>query len=385
MTPETRPVHIEPFAVEQWMNAWETRCRLNLAETCVDSLTIAGLLALCGRNRADLADLLDVTMTYGAIEGSDRLRDGICGLYDRQQRDNIVVTHGTIGANMLVYRALVSPGDRVVSIVPTYQQHVAIPESLGAQVHKVALRPENGYLPDMSELAAAVTPGTRMISIANPNNPTGALMPGSMLNDLAAIARKAGAWILGDEVYRGTDQNDPGVTASIADIYDRGISTAGMSKAFSLAGLRLGWIAGPPDLLRDVAIHRDYDTISVGILDDHLAALALEHRAAILARSRQITRTNRALLDDWLAGQPRLGWVRPASGTTALIRYELDLGSEDLCRRLLRQTGVLLTPGAALGMEGQVRIGYGCATETLRAGLAALADFVAAAPAPNHG
>ena len=114
---------IEPFGVEIWMNEWETKCELNLAETCVDSLTIAQLLDIAGRNDRDLAALLPLRMGYGAIEGSDRLRDAIAALYDRQARDNVVVTHGTIGANMLVHRALVERGDRVVSVVPTYQQH----------------------------------------------------------------------------------------------------------------------------------------------------------------------------------------------------------------------------------------------------------------------
>lgn len=121
-------MHITPFAVEMWMNAWETRCTLNLAETCVDSLTVAQLLDLAGSNAADLSALLPMKLTYGEIPGSDRLRDAIAGLYERQARDNVVVTHGTIGANMLVHQALVGRGDRVVAVVPTYQQHYSIPE-----------------------------------------------------------------------------------------------------------------------------------------------------------------------------------------------------------------------------------------------------------------
>lgn len=131
---------IEEFGVETWMNAYETRCTLNLAETCVESLSIAELLALAGRNSDALSELLPMQMTYGAIEGSDRLRDAICALYARQGHENVAVTHGTIGANALVYAALVSPGDRVVSILPTYQQHYSIPRSYGADVQIVRLR-----------------------------------------------------------------------------------------------------------------------------------------------------------------------------------------------------------------------------------------------------
>lgn len=368
---------IKPFGVEIWMNEFELTCELNLAETCVDSITIAELLALTGQNDTDLSALLPLKMTYGAIPGSDRLRDAIAGLYDHQSRDRIVVTHGTIGANALVHQALVSHGDRVISVIPTYQQHYSIPESIGADVQHLHLRPENGYLPDLDELRAMATPGTRLIAINNPNNPTGSLMDAAMLTRIAAIARDCGAYILCDEVYRGTDQHGSGMTASIADIYEKGISTAGMSKAFSLAGLRLGWIAAPAEVIAAVMIHRDYTTISVGLIDDHFAALALEHKDAILARSQRITRTNLGILSDWVDAEPLISWVRPRSGTTALLHYDLPLSSRDFCIALLAETGVMFTPGSVLEMEGQVRIGYANATAILQEGLARVSAFLA--------
>jgi aspartate/methionine/tyrosine aminotransferase len=369
-------MHITPFAVEMWMNAHETRCTLNLAETCVDSLTVAQLLDLAGANAGDLSALLPMKLTYGEIPGSDRLRDAIAGLYDRQARDNVVVTHGTIGANALVHQALVGRGDRVVAVVPTYQQHYSIPDALGAEVVPLHLRPENGWLPDMEELARLATPGTRLIALANPNNPTGALIDRAGLEQIAEIARRAGAWVLCDEVYRGTDQDGPGATASMADVYEKGISTAGMSKAFSLAGLRLGWVVAPPEVTEAVMIHRDYTTISVGMIDDHLAAMALGAKDRVLGRSRAITRTNLAILSDWVAGEPRASFVRPRSGTTAFVRLDIPIGSEDFCKALLAETGVLFTPGAAFDIEGHVRLGYACATDVLREGLARTSAFL---------
>ena len=193
-------MHIEPFGVEIWMNEWETKCEWNLAETCVESLTIAELLALVGKNDTDLSDLLPMKMTYGAIEGSMRLRRAICALYEQQEPENVVVTHGTIGANMLVHKTLVSAGDRVIAVVPTYQQHYSIPAGIGADVHHLQLREDNGFLPDLEELRALVSPDTKLIAINNPNNPTGALMDREMLEAIADIARAAGAWVLCDEV-----------------------------------------------------------------------------------------------------------------------------------------------------------------------------------------
>ena len=371
-------MNIEPFGVEIWMNEWETRCDWNLAETCVESLTIKDLLALTGKTEADLAELLPLKMTYGDIEGSTRLRTAIAALYENQKTENVIVSHGTIGANMLVHKTLVAAGDRVVTVVPTYQQHYSIPASIGADVHTLQLREENNFLPDLDELRKLVVAGTRLIAMTNPNNPTGSLMDRAMLEEIVAIAREVDAWILCDEVYRGTDQHGEGMTVSIADLYEKGVSTAGMSKAYALAGLRLGWIAGPHELIEKVSVHRDYDTISVGVIDDHFAALALEHRDSVLARSREITRGNLAMLDDWVSNEPRISWVKPSSGTVALLKYDLPMSSRDFCVALLNESGVMFTPGSVLNMEGYVRIGNANNPEILREGLRLVSVFLAA-------
>ena len=370
-------MHIEPFGVEIWMNEWETRCELNLAETCVESLTIAELLTMAGRNEQDLSELLGIKMTYGAIRGSERLLSAISGLYQKQNADNLIVTHGTIGANMLVHKTLVNRGDRVVAVVPTYQQHYSIPASIGADVHQLRLTEQDGFLPDLDALRALVTPETKLIAINNPNNPTGALMDREVLEEIAAIARTVDAWVLCDEVYRGTDQRGDGMTDAMADIYEKGISTAGMSKAFSLAGLRLGWIAAPPEVIEAVSHHRDYDTISVGKIDDHFAAMALEHSNRVLARSQSITRGNLAILEDWVTREPLIDWVKPLSGTVTLLRYDLPIGSHELCVRLVQEAGVLFTPGSAFGMEGYVRIGFANPTDALKQGLERVSAFLA--------
>ena len=369
-------MHIEPFGVELWMNEWETRCEWNLAETCVESLTVDQLLQLSGKNDSDLADLLPMKLTYGAIEGSDRLRQAIAGLYEGAAASNIIVTHGTIGANMLVHRILLGRADHMIAVVPTYQQHYSIPASIGADVQHLQLSEADDWLPDPDALRAMVTPQTKLIALTNPNNPTGALIDRALMAQIVAIAREVDAWVLCDEVYRGTDQQGDGLTASVADLYEKGISTASMSKAFSLAGLRLGWVVGPEALIEDIMKHRDYDTISVGMIDDHFAALALEHKSRLLARAHQITRGNLAILSDWVETTPGITWVKPRSGTTALLKYDLDRPSRALCVDLLQETGVLLTPGSALHMEGYLRIGYANNPAILKEGLARLSAFL---------
>lgn len=366
---------IEPFGVEQWMNKWENRCEINLAETCVASLTISELLQIAGRVEQMPSELAAMKMTYGDIKGSARLRSAIASLYDRQTAEQVMITHGTIGANQLIYHTLINPGDVIVSITPTYQQHTAIPQSIGAEVRCLPLAATNGFLPDYDELARLST-GATLIALTNPNNPTGAVIDHDGLKRIASIASDAGAWVLCDEVYRGTEQHSDIPTPSIADLYERGISTGSTSKAFSLAGLRLGWIVGPDLLMQAVEIHRDYSTISVGMIDDYFATMALENAGAILDRSRTITRTNLAILADWVAATPGISFVRPRGGTTAILSYDFDIPSYQLCEALIEDTGVMFTPGSVMGMEGTVRIGFGNETRSLQHGLPRVAAWL---------
>ena len=368
---------IEEFGVERWMDLYENQCRYNLAETCVESMTLAELLQIAGKPEATLQDLLSMKLTYGAIRGSEHLRGAVARLYDHQKADNVLITHGAIGANSLIYETLVEPGDHVVAVLPTYQQHQSIPKSYGARVDLLRLREDKAFLPDLDELRSLVGPQTKMLAINNPNNPTGSLMDREFLQQIIDIVKPHGAYILCDEVYRGLDGTGNGFTDSIADMYDKGISTGSMSKAYSLAGLRLGWIVSNlPELLDAVITHRDYNTISVGMLDDHFAAIALDAVDKLLERNHRITRGNRQILDEWVRNEPSISYLPPKSGTTALLKYSFAMPSWDFCVRLIEETGVMFCPGSVLGMEGYVRIGYANNPEVLRQGLPLVSGFL---------
>lgn len=369
---------IAPFKVEQWMNAYENDAVYNLAETCIDSLTVEQLLRLCGQDPASYwAGFAATRMTYSHIFGSPELLTGIQSLYETPvPTENIVPTHGAAGANHQAIISLLGPGDSMVCLTPTYQQHYSIPASVGAEVRTLPLKPENGFQPDLDALERLVTANTKLISINTPNNPTGAVLDREQLAAIAAIAGRVDAWVLSDEVYRGIAA-DGGYMPSIVDVYEKGISVCSMSKVFSLAGLRLGWLATRDDeAARLFKERRDYDTISCGVLDDKLAALALAHKDAIWARGREIVLKNRRLLDDWVQSEPRVWYVPPQGGNTALIFYDADMKSRELCERLLRETGVFYTPGACFDLEDCWRIGYAFNSQTLSEGLARTSAFL---------
>lgn len=370
-------MNIKPFAVEEWMNAYETGARYNIAETCVDSISLDKLFELSKTHKESFLNKLCARrLTYGYIEGSPDLKEGIAALYHTISPDEIVPAHGASGANHHVFYSLINPGDKVISIMPSYQQLYSIPASLGAKVEILHLKKENSYLPDLEELEEMARGGVKMICLNNPNNPTGALMSPEILKKVVDIAKKSDAYLLVDEVYRHLTQDDEW-QPSIVDMYEKGISTSSMSKVFSLAGVRLGWIAThDKDALKQFWSHRDYNLISCGMMDEAIAALALASKNQILERNKKIIRENLDILDHWIQKEPRLSYVKPKAGTTALVYYDFPIDSYTLCRRMYDSCGTFVTPGDCFDEPRSMRIGYAADRDTLKKGLQAMSTFL---------
>ena len=363
---------IAPFKVERWMDEYEGFARYNLGETCVDSLRTEELFAIAGKDPQEfLRELLDLRLQYGYIWGSPALRQGIASLYENIDPDTqVVVTHGGAGANYAAWMALTEPGDNVVTVLPTYQQHYSIPECIGAEVRQLTASREQGFRPDLSRLEELVDEKTKVISICTPANPTGVALSREDMERIAETARKAGAYVMSDEVYRS-----PGDMPSIADVYEKGVATGSMSKVFGLAGLRLGWLVTRDKEAFDALMNRrDYDLISVGAVDDMLAALALANKDKLLARNRAIMSRGREVLDAWINRTEGFSYVKPDFGTTALVFYDAEVPSFEFCRHLIMDKGVLTTPGSAFEQEHCFRIGYAFSPDLLEEGLAIIGE-----------
>ena len=366
---------VDTFLVERFMDAYENNVELNLAETCVDPFTLGEFLSLTGRE-ALFEELKGMQLTYGSIEGSRNLRRGLANLYETVTPENILVAGGAIGANFLVFYSFVEPQDTVISIFPAYQQLYSVAKSLGANVKLLSLREDNKWLPDVDKLAELVDDRTKLIVINNPHNPTGSLIDADLLKKICSIAEEAGAYLLCDESYRGLYVDQKDFVPSAVDLSKNAIVTGSFSKAFSLSGLRLGWIASNEQVIEECRRHRDYTTISNGMIDDALAALAVKHADRIYARNLKIIRTNHQILSRYIENEPLISWIPSRAGSIAFLRYNLKLSSEDLCVRLIKDKGTFLVPGSCFGMEGFLRIGYGCKTEVLEAGLSRFKDFL---------
>jgi aspartate/methionine/tyrosine aminotransferase len=361
-------MRVEQFAMERMQSTWENLVEFNLSESGVHPLTPRELV------ESDLNAVLDQPLVYTQSNGTIELRTQIAGLYPGASIDHIEVTNGGSEANYIVIWRLIEPGDEVALLVPNYMQTFGLARAFGATVREWPLvedRAAGRWRPDLEALDRVVSARTKLIIVCTPNNPTGARLTSGELDEIARIAQRHGSWILSDEVYRGAEL-DGQESPSMWGRYDRTIVTCGLSKAYGLPGLRIGWIAAPPSFIASAWAYHDYTTIAPGALSDRLARVALqpERRVRLLERTRSILRSNLPLIEAWLADHhPAFSWIRPEAGAIFYVRYNYGVNSTELVIRLRETKSVLIVPGDHFGMDGYLRVGYGERPEYLRAGL----------------
>jgi aspartate/methionine/tyrosine aminotransferase len=360
---------VEQFAMERMQSTYENVVDFNLSESGVHPLTPRELL-----QDTDLGIALDQRLVYTQSNGTVELRSAIAALYPGSTAEAIQVTNGGSEANYICTWRLIEPGDEVVMLVPNYMQTWGLVRSFGGTIREWPLIEDRGagrWRPDLELLERLATSRTRLIIICTPNNPTGAVLTDDELDTVARIAAKHGSWVLSDEVYRGAERGDE-ESPSMWGRYERVIITSGLSKAYGLPGLRIGWIAGPPEFVASTWAYHDYTTIAPGALSDRLARVALDpaRRPALLERSRRIIRENLPLLEDWLRGHdPMFTWIPPQAGAIVYVRYAYDINSTELVTRLREEKSVLVVPGDHFGMDGYLRLGFGERPEYLTQGL----------------
>lgn len=368
-------MRIDNFILEHWLNPRDATSKYNLGASCVKALKVNEMLEFVGEDpKKILNEIGEMSLHYGEFEGSSRLKKAISRMYDNIAPDMILTVHGGTGANNMVLSELLEKGDNIVVVVPSYQQHYSIPENLGIEVRKLQLRIEDGFLPNISELRKLVDKNTKIISFTNPNNPSGTYIDKDLMNQIIEIAKEADSYILSDEIYRGlADEYMP----SIVDLYDKGICTSSMSKVFSMAGTRVGWIIIPDkDTYDQVFNRRSYDTICGPVIDEYLSAIALENYEKILERSKSIVRNNKNILDNWMKSQPNLKYCGDSYSSTVLIKYDFDIPATELCIDILDKTGVLLCHGDCYEEQFTFRLGYGFdGDQTLNTALKLLGEY----------
>jgi aspartate/methionine/tyrosine aminotransferase len=368
---------LEPFALERLQSTYENRVAFNLSESGVHPLTLAELLD----DAQSRAELLAESLRYTQTNGTEPLRDAIASLYPGATRDHVQVTNGGSEANYLTTWNLLEPGDEVVMMVPNFMQAAGLATAFGAIVKPWPLVSGRTWSVDLDALERLVTPRTKLIAICNPNNPTGARFEAGDLDWIASIADRHGSWILSDEIYRGAER-DGRETPTIWGRSERVLVTSGLSKAYGLPGLRIGWIVGAPPRIASLWSYHDYTTIAPGALSDALARHALQpaQRQRLLARTRGILNRNYPVIASWLDAHGGLfSYTPPDAGAIVYARYHHAINSTELVTRLRIEQSVLAVPGDHFGMDHYLRLGFGDDPAHLRAGLErlglAIADF----------
>src|SRR5262245_52342597 len=316
--------------MERLQSKWENRVAWNLAESGVHPLRVEELV----ESEADRLALLAQPLGYPQTNGTVELRTLISSMYPGTGPDYVQVTNGGSEANCITLMHLVEPGDDVIVMMPNYMQVRGLARGLQANVrqwHRLEDRATGTprWRPDLDALRGMATSRTRAILLCNPNNPTGARLTPPELDEICAIAGRHGAWIVSDEIYRGAEL-DGVETPTMWGRYERVIVTSGLSKAFALPGLRVGWLVAPVETVEHLWGIHDYTTIAPGAISDLLArvALAPARRAMLLARTRGILRTNYPVVKRWIERRPSLSHVPPEAGAITFVRYAHEINSD---------------------------------------------------------
>lgn len=370
-----------PFVMERWQSTWENRVRFNISESGVDPMTSAEVLHMAGGGPSPL----DKPLGYPQSNGTDPLRTAIAALYPGAGPDHVLVTSGSAEANYINCWRLLEPGDRVAVVTPTYMQTIGLSRTFGAQVVPIQLQESRGWQPDPNGIDAAITPGTKLVVVTNPNNPTGAVMSKETVDRIAARADAADAWILADEVYQGSERSGT-VTPSFWGRAKKVVIVNGLSKAYGLPGLRIGWCMSSAEHVESLWSRKDYTTIGPTVMSDALATLALrpDVRAKILERTRGIIRTNWAHTERWLEAQDgEFTWRAPDAGAIVWAKYKSEVNSSALAETLRAQHDVLIVPGDQFGMDGYIRLGFGSPWPDVAKALAYVSQAFKAVGAPT--
>lgn len=357
-----------PFDLERFMSIWENQVDYNLSESGVHPLTMRELV----QDPKVLDEILNTTLGYPQTNGSIELREKISAIYPGTTIDNVLVTTGAAQANFTSLWTLLAPGDEVAIMLPNYMQIWGIAQNLGMKVNTFSLKEENGWALDIDELNRAVTPNTKLIAVCNPDNPTGHIFTPAEMDAVVAAARRAGAWLLADEVYAGSEREGDSVTPSFWGRYEKVLAIGSMSKAYGLPGLRVGWVVSPAPTSQELWARQDYITIGTGMIDNKLAAYALspDVRPRLLQRTRDYVRQGYQNFEDWASQHPGVfSWVPPQAAAIVFLRYHTPLNSSQLIENLIQVKRTYFVPGDHFGLDGHIRVSFGLSRQQLEEGL----------------
>jgi aspartate/methionine/tyrosine aminotransferase len=349
---------LRPFSLERYFSTHEFTAKYLLGSSDPESMTLADLLSLEPGSQEELQKLW---LGYTEYHGHPALRTAISRLYQKASADDVLVFTGAEEPIFAFMNVALEAGDHLIVQSPCYQSHLEIARSIGVEVSLWQCRFESGWAPDLDELRRLIRPNTKVILVNSPHNPTGFHFEQSSWQEIVQIARERNLWLFSDEVYQGLEQNKADRLLGAVDLYERGVSLHCASKAYGLAGLRMGWVVTRnQELLRSLSAFKDFLTICNAAPSEFLATIAVKHAEKLFARSVLQLQENLIYLEAFVAKHSNLfEWVKPRAGSTTLIRWKKK-DATAFCEALLRDTGIMLVPSTHFEFGDEfLRVGYG--------------------------
>lgn len=362
---------VAPAHLEYWLRDYYFSAEIDIGCSGVESFSLGELRQLFNITAEDLDRIV---LRDSRTLGDPNLRTAIGNRWANGNAERVMATNGSSEAIYLIMHALLEPGDEVVVLDPAYQPLFSIAESVGCELKRWRLRFENSFRPDMGEARRLIGPKTRMIVVNFPHNPTGASLTPAEQDELITLAANAGAYLIWDAAFAEITYDGP-VLPDPGERYDRTITLGTLSKAYGLPGLRVGWCLAAPDVLEALVRLRDYTTLHLSPLVEHVAARAIENADLLLQPRLAQARNNLDLLVSWAERHREfVSIVRPQGGVCVFMRLHGVADVEDFCRQLVDEQSVLLVPGTSFGQANYVRLGFGCSTSDLNEALSRLSQ-----------
>lgn len=366
-------MQVAPALLEEWLREHYFNAEIDIGSSCVQNFSLAEL-----RRIVPIPDqeLNEVVFDDSPTCGNPRLRRAIAEQWGNGDTRHVMATHGSSEVIFLAVNALLRPEDEVIALDPCYFSYRNLAESKGCRLKSWRLRFENKFEPDFDELKRLITPRTRMVMVNFPHNPTGALVNIEQQKELIGAAAEVGAYLIWDTALAALTYDE----APLPDahlLYERAISIGTLSKAYGLAGLRVGWCQAAPEVIEQFVHLRDYTTLYLSPLVELIAARAIERADDILRVRLPTARANLEILTRWVEAHGELiEWVRPRGGVTAFPRFRYISNIPAFCRRLTEERGVMLVPGQCFSSENHVRLGFGGPTTAFQEGLNRLSHLL---------
>ena len=353
-------MQIPAFKLERYFAQYEFKVQYLLSPSDCEALTLADLLDLADAESLALWQGLHLSYTESA--GHPLLRNEVASLYQTITPDDLLIAVPE-EAIFVAMNTLLRPGDHLVAISPAYQSLYEIAQSIGCTVTAWPVQlSEQGWHLDLAQLAASITPRTRLLVINFPHNPTGYLPSPALLEGIVALARQHDLYLFSDEMYRGLEFAAGDQLPAICDSYEKGISLSGLSKSYALPGLRIGWLATHDrPLLEQCLAFKDYTTICNSAPSEVLAIMALRARSQIVRRNLAIIQHNLTVAEAFFAAHHQFfRWIKPQAGSIAFPHWQGNGSVEQFCQGLLDARGVMVVPGSIFDHPGShFRVGLG--------------------------